>query len=92
MLHLNSIMQATKAEGGEFTMSTLQYLIAECTYGGRMEDEWDMRTLTTFLELICSKVKFAIFWPIGDTDIYRLFWKSDWATMHNYPSRHLRKK
>ena len=24
---------------------------AELTYGGKMEDEWDMRTLTTFLEI-----------------------------------------
>ena len=51
LLHLNSIMQSK-----DFSISTLQYLIAECTYGGTMEDEWDMRTLTTFLERICGQL------------------------------------
>ena len=65
-------------------MSTLQYLIAECTYGGRMEDEWDMRTLTTYLESICSNMDIN-----GDTDfdpdkIYHTRNLKDHETMMEY--------
>ena len=53
LIHLNSILKSkdfkTKPKKN---LNTLQYLIAECTYGGKMEDEWDMRTLTTFLDRI----------------------------------------
>ncbi len=27
--------------------------MSDCIYGGRMEDEWDMRLLETFLSEIC---------------------------------------
>ena len=53
LIHLNSILKSkdfkTKPKKN---LNTLQYLIAECTYGGKMEDEWGMRTLTTFLDRI----------------------------------------
>ena len=67
--HLNSIMKSQ-----DFSMSTLQYLIAECTYGGRMEDEWDMRTLTTFLEHICGNMNID-----ADTDLTTLDNRRDLA-------------
>lgn len=79
MLHLNSIMSSQ-----DFSMSTLQYLIAECTYGGKMEDEWDMRTLTTFLELICSHLKddaHAIFDP---AEVYHTKRMEDHETLMDY--------
>jgi hypothetical protein len=27
--------------------------MSDCIYGGRMEDEWDIRLLDTFLQQIC---------------------------------------
>ena len=35
-------------------MGTLIYLLSKCTYGGRMEDELDTRTLETYLEAVCD--------------------------------------
>ena len=35
-------------------MGTLIYLLSKCTYGGRMEDELDTRTLETYLEAVCA--------------------------------------
>ena len=32
---------------------SFQYLMYDCIYGGRMEDEWDIRLLETFLKQIC---------------------------------------
>ena len=32
------------------SLGTLRYLVYSCTYGGRMEDEFDIRTLETFLK------------------------------------------
>ena len=37
-------------------MSTLIYLLSKCTYGGRMEDELDTRTLETYLEAVFEAV------------------------------------
>lgn len=48
---LESVCDATS----EFPdMGTLIYLLSKCTYGGRMEDELDTRTLETYLESICA--------------------------------------
>ena len=41
------------AGSSSFALGTLHYLLSNCTYGGCMEDELDMRTLSTFLEVIC---------------------------------------
>ena len=48
-------LQAMTDEKGErkFSLDTLRYLLSNCTYGGRMEDEMDMLTLETFFKTIC---------------------------------------
>lgn len=46
-------MDKAAEEGGESGISslgTLRYLVYSCTYGGRMEDEFDIRNLETFLD------------------------------------------
>ncbi len=48
---LNEIMAKDKSEN--LSLGTLRYLFSSCTYGGRMEDEMDMSTLETFLEILC---------------------------------------
>jgi dynein heavy chain len=57
-LGLQQLSTVVNSRGGEegndsFTMGTLHYLLSNCIYGGCMEDELDMRTLSTFLEVIC---------------------------------------
>ena len=77
--HLNSIMKSQ-----DFSMSTLQYLIAECTYGGRMEDEWDMRTLTTFLEHICGNMNIDADTDFDPDGVYHTKSLNDHETMMEY--------
>jgi dynein heavy chain len=49
-----ALSQLTNISGAnESTFSTLRYLLAKCTYGGQMEDELDIRTLETFLQVAC---------------------------------------
>ena len=50
MLHVKATMDKSEEEGNEIlSLGTLRYLVFSCTYGGRMEDEFDIRTLETFL-------------------------------------------
>ena len=50
MSHLEKTVQGLP--DGSVSLSCLRYLVSDCTYGGRMEDEWDIRALQTFLEII----------------------------------------
>ena len=68
----------------DFSLDTLQYLIAECTYGGKMEDEWDMRTLTTFLERIFSKLNIDGDSIFDDNGIYHTKNMQDHETLMEY--------
>ena len=48
--HAHKIMEHAAASSGEegggtLSLSCLRYMVSDCTYGGRMEDEWDIRTL-----------------------------------------------
>ena len=52
-LGLKQLGLTSTGEGGTFDMRTLRYLLANCTYGGCMEDEMDRRTLSAFLEVVC---------------------------------------
>merc|ERR1719510_59339 len=53
MLHVKATMDKSEEEGNEIlSLGTLRYLVFSCTYGGRMEDEFDIRTLETFLNRI----------------------------------------
>ena len=60
MLHVKATMD--RADDGDSSdpsissLGTLRYLVYSCTYGGRMEDEFDIRTLETFLnrQVPCS--------------------------------------
>ena len=53
MLHVKATMDKMEEKGVEdsnaASLGTLRYLVFSCTYGGRMEDEFDIRTLETFL-------------------------------------------
>ena len=53
MLHVKATMDKTVEDGSNessmASLGTLRYLVFSCTYGGRMEDEFDIRTLETFL-------------------------------------------
>jgi len=56
MLHVKATMDKAAEDGKDesslTSLSTLRYLVFSCTYGGRMEDEFDIRTLETFLNRI----------------------------------------
>ena len=47
---LESVCDVAASESPD--MGTLIYLLSKCTYGGRMEDELDTRTLETYLEAV----------------------------------------
>ena len=53
MLHVKASMDKVDEEAHDkdnvASLGTLRYLVFSCTYGGRMEDEFDIRTLETFL-------------------------------------------
>ena len=53
MLHVKATMDKIEDDGkdgsSDLSLGTLRYLVFSCTYGGRMEDEFDIRTLETFL-------------------------------------------
>ena len=79
LLHLNSILKSK-----DFNLDTLQYLIAELTYGGKMEDEWDMRTLTTFLERIFSKLNLNNDCVFDEHGVYHTKAMKDHETLMEY--------
>ncbi|CAB4061835.1 DNAH [Lepeophtheirus salmonis] len=82
--HLESVYQSSTEEISGSALSTLQYLISACSYGGRMEDEWDQRTLDTFIHSI---LQIDILQLINDLDIsgiYHLKDLSDFKTTESY--------
>ena len=52
-----AILQRSDEDLGEATMEAVQYLVAECNYGGRITDTHDRRLLATLLgKLVSLKV------------------------------------
>ena len=46
--------------------------MSDCIYGGRMEDEWDMRLLETFLNEICPENVVEDDFTFDEEGIYHL--------------------
>ena len=88
MLHVKATMDKTDDESKSgpvvSSLGTLRYLVYSCTYGGRMEDEFDIRTLETFLNRISMDEvleKYVNFDPEG---IYHTKGLEDHETLMDY--------
>ncbi|XP_059098400.1 dynein axonemal heavy chain 7-like [Tigriopus californicus] len=63
---------------------SLHYLLSNLTYGGRMEDELDMRTLETIVKLVCSEELWEKDMIFDANGIYHTKALEDHETLMNY--------
>ncbi|QQP52952.1 Uncharacterized protein FKW44_005260, partial [Caligus rogercresseyi] len=82
--HLNSVFKSSNTMN-ESALGILRYLMSACSYGGRMEDEWDQKILDAIIEdILGNDVLQSEDYKIDPRGIYNMQHLIDFKSLHEY--------